>query len=509
MIITNIDLINYRKFDHINIDLVKGINLIEGLNGSGKTTIIESIGVALYGESFSNTSLNNVIKMNTDNCTIKLNIKNLNMYEIVRNINMINNNVNQSLYLNNKSLSPQQLTSDIKLINKKTFFDFCIIKYYDNILENINTISFQENISTMFITWDIKNILTSIKESIKTYNNMKNKYRSNINSYQKENIYIDDLNTNLKESIAAQEKIMKEILQIEDKILILNLEKQKYLTNQNIGINDLENIINIFENFKVSVIDLKEKYKINYIEENLILCDKILNNINILEVNINKLYENSKKNYSSKYLDMVYSENKILKDMEIQIKEKNENEYKLMNINKDINNYYKKIEKYNKNKHELEFLKHELNAISRTTTILNNVHIIINQTWEQIINDLKMNIIDKINLYLTKINLNYSLLLDNNIIKIQSEKSILEINNISAGQIEILNIITKICILEEIKYKDVIIIEDPTSRLDRLGTEKFNILLTLINSKFEQIIITTHSQDNITGISNKISLPYY
>ncbi|MCB1223821.1 MAG: AAA family ATPase, partial [Mesotoga sp.] len=49
MRITSIDLENFRSHSRYSGTFEKGINLILGRNGSGKSSIIEAIGLALFG----------------------------------------------------------------------------------------------------------------------------------------------------------------------------------------------------------------------------------------------------------------------------------------------------------------------------------------------------------------------------------------------------------------------------------------------------------------------------
>src|SRR6266567_3477869 len=48
MRITTIDLENIKSYREARIDLTPGLNAICGLNGAGKTTVLEAIGFALF-----------------------------------------------------------------------------------------------------------------------------------------------------------------------------------------------------------------------------------------------------------------------------------------------------------------------------------------------------------------------------------------------------------------------------------------------------------------------------
>jgi len=58
------------------LELRKGINLVMGVNGSGKTALLESIVVGLYGRPVRNLTKEGVInKVNKDNCNIKVHFR--------------------------------------------------------------------------------------------------------------------------------------------------------------------------------------------------------------------------------------------------------------------------------------------------------------------------------------------------------------------------------------------------------------------------------------------------
>ena len=53
MFIKKIELTNIKAYEHKVIEFSDGVNFISGKNGAGKTTIIESIGYALFGYQYS------------------------------------------------------------------------------------------------------------------------------------------------------------------------------------------------------------------------------------------------------------------------------------------------------------------------------------------------------------------------------------------------------------------------------------------------------------------------
>ena len=52
MIISTLKLTNFRNYSNCYIEFNKGINNITGINGSGKTNVVEAINYLTLGKSF-------------------------------------------------------------------------------------------------------------------------------------------------------------------------------------------------------------------------------------------------------------------------------------------------------------------------------------------------------------------------------------------------------------------------------------------------------------------------
>ena len=61
MPLTKISIKNFRCFTDVEIDLSPGINFFYGPNGSGKTSILESIFIFSSGKSFKSSNLSSLI----------------------------------------------------------------------------------------------------------------------------------------------------------------------------------------------------------------------------------------------------------------------------------------------------------------------------------------------------------------------------------------------------------------------------------------------------------------
>ena len=71
MYVEEVCLTNIRKFNNKKIKLKKGINVIYGNNGSGKTTILEAINITSVGKSFKTNTQKHIIKEGESQYNIK------------------------------------------------------------------------------------------------------------------------------------------------------------------------------------------------------------------------------------------------------------------------------------------------------------------------------------------------------------------------------------------------------------------------------------------------------
>lgn len=72
MYIKSIDLEDYRNYDHIHIDLEKGVNIFYGENAVGKTNILESIYLCSTTKSHRGSKDKEIIKFDKDETHIRL-----------------------------------------------------------------------------------------------------------------------------------------------------------------------------------------------------------------------------------------------------------------------------------------------------------------------------------------------------------------------------------------------------------------------------------------------------
>ena len=121
MLIKEIKLENFRSYDFLELPINKGINLIYGDNGSGKSSIIESINYTLSGKSFRTSETNNLIRQNTDQ------LQALIVFFDGKNIKVTKKTNNTAIITQNKGQKKENYTSLVKkfptcLVENKEFF---------------------------------------------------------------------------------------------------------------------------------------------------------------------------------------------------------------------------------------------------------------------------------------------------------------------------------------------------------------------------------------------------
>lgn len=378
MIIKRLTLTNIKSYEYEVIDFSQGINCILGLNGSGKSTIIESIGIALF--NFIKTkNIGDVLRYNETKGAIEIEFvaENNTTYRIIRNIKkksstvkIIEVNNDTELYSNvadvysfvkkelnvsnNKDFS--KMFGEIIAVPQGSFVSAFLEKpsvrkdTFDKLLEldiykdiNLKLKGLDDCINKNRIS-PLKEEIANIDGKLTNYDSIKNDIKSlekNIKENQNE---LEKNNKLLEESLAIynEQTKLKEELEKEKNSKIINENKIKNLENtiQEIIKNldkskDALSIVNQTKNEYEKY--LKNDKKINELEEDLIKLNQLNETYNSLKIELIKL-ENEYNNLINK-IDKKEAE-KV--DKKKQYFDKNQEEL----LNK--NNVEKNEEKYQK-----------------------------------------------------------------------------------------------------------------------------------------------------------------
>ena len=118
--IKNIKLSAFRCFDSVELDFSKGINFFYGVNGSGKTSILESIFLCGNAKSFKTSKGDSLIKVGKDHFTIQATL-----FEANKLITLTKSSKQRiSININHAKVSAKKLLDCLPIISidSKMFF---------------------------------------------------------------------------------------------------------------------------------------------------------------------------------------------------------------------------------------------------------------------------------------------------------------------------------------------------------------------------------------------------
>lgn len=413
MIIEKITLNNFKSHKATQINFNKGITLILGENGAGKTTILEAISYALFKET--NTKLENLIRkpqnpreqIQTMQVILEFS-HNGTTYQIKRGKKASQNIAELRFKENDKfiirSKGDKNITQDIEKIleiDSKSFLNAVYIRQGEitDLIDKTPShrkefISKLLNIESLQEAWDeiriiiedykeqennnngrlskYNDILKEDKEILENIKNNKNKIESHkkekeqLKTQQKELETQDNKNKEIKEEY---ERLENNIQQQEKYIEQLNQQKERYETQlKTITENEKE-----IEKITKEIKPLPKLKEANEIKQEIDSHKKDLINIekNIKEINDNKIKIENTKEDSEKYKELTDKQEELeeeLKKLKDQENENNKIEYDIENITKQKDVLFKRINKtvdqsnkiFNKNFRSSEEIEQEI-----------------------------------------------------------------------------------------------------------------------------------------------------
>ncbi|MCD6171163.1 MAG: AAA family ATPase [Thermoplasmata archaeon] len=226
MKLISIELHNFRKFQHAEINFPNGIIGIIGSNGAGKSTIIEAIGWAIYGNKASRTQKDQIKRQGaaaSDDCWVRLRFEmNGNSYEILR---ILKANFSDAQAKVNDGIAATTSTGVTKFLEKKigmnydSFYTSIVAKQKElNALSNKTPADRKKNMFKMLK-------IDAIEDAIKRVREDKREKNSVIQHIEK---VLKDVDEIIKEKIrkeAEKENLLISAKKIDEEIS----EKEKIL----------------------------------------------------------------------------------------------------------------------------------------------------------------------------------------------------------------------------------------------------------------------------------------
>lgn len=184
MYINSLKLVNYRNYDELLVEFNKNVNLIIGMNGQGKTNLVEAIGFMSIGRSFRTNKDKELIKFSAENLYCGCNFTRNN---IDKKIEIVVAKDKKGVKVNGVSIkSMQELLGNLNVVifspedlrlvkdgpkERRSFIDkeiSQIMPRYYSLLTNYNKILHQRN--TVLKSYRIdENLLDVYDETMSTY----------------------------------------------------------------------------------------------------------------------------------------------------------------------------------------------------------------------------------------------------------------------------------------------------------------------------------------------------
>lgn len=362
--LNKIKIINFRSISDMEIDFTKGLNVIVGKNGKGKTTIMNSVYTCLYNRQLNGRPASSGIKNGKDKSYIELlftiNNEDYNMQRTIgkkSSVVLYKNGDKLATGANVKKIIDDLIPNDIVKLNMLQQLDIKkLVSNYADVSDFINRITAKQNEN------DEK--LYNLKAKIDDHENKIENIKSSIASIK--NIYESELEkvNNLKNDL-------------------MNIEN----TLNNSSINNKEIIHNKIETINKFNFELKTTYE--NIEKDI--QNKIQSECNIPIQNLKFEIESLNQQYTNETNEI---DKKAISEINKLINDKNEFSYQIKQLNSEIKKYEDLInqkicfvceheindydmEKYNNKilelKNNISHLENNINIINRKIDELKNI----------------------------------------------------------------------------------------------------------------------------------------
>ncbi len=334
--IKEIYLENFKSHKETKLELKKGTNLIIGIMGSGKSSVLDAISYALFGTfpklKSRKIGINNTIKRGKDNAKIKLIFEwKGKEYEIERIIKK--NKTDAKIKENGKILEKgQKLVTE--MVKKILSIDYEL--FSKAIYSEQNAITYFLNLSPGERKNEIDKLLglDQFENARKNLTQIANQIKQILEFYKKQ--YNEGKAKETKEEI---EKITKEINENKEKYGKINQKLEDYKKEEK----------EIYEEYEKMLKNKKEK---EHLERKLLINKTKMEQLNSNEIKKEKILEMKKK-----------LEEEIKKQNEIN-KKKEEIRKKIKNMEMEIWKNEKILEKINDTKKEIKKLE-ELKKVKK------------------------------------------------------------------------------------------------------------------------------------------------
>lgn len=318
MYIENIKIQNFRNYKLLNLNFYKGINIICGNNGQGKTNLLESIYVLGLTKSHKSFIDSNLIKQQEQFCILKGKIK---KEDKSTKLQIYIDNNTKKIKVDN--IEQNKLSNYTSIMNTIIFYP-----------EDLEILKGSPILRRKYINTELSQLYSGYLDTLLDYNKllkMRNDFLKKIKNNYYNQLYLENLNNHyIRKSILLYKMRKKYIEKINENISdifynISGLKNLKIKYKSNIDIDEKDNEI-LYEKIKEkinSVFSLETKLKTTLIGPNRDDLEFYLDDKNLklygsqgqqrmavlaLKLSEIELFKNVKGEYPILLLDDVFSE---------------------------------------------------------------------------------------------------------------------------------------------------------------------------------------------------------
>lgn len=522
MIVKGIRLKNFRKFEDASFTFKPGINLIVGNNASGKTTIVQAIGFAVYGETLTGLNLRQLLRHDAQKLSdfgyVKLYLENSEELWISREIKTVNNTPTQRIFLSGEEVTTSNINAIKKIFpEKELFYELAFIDFQSQNLLDVNRRDFRELLSRHISVWDIQRVLDNSK-SLHVY--LQSREKLHAEKVKETSMVLSEYDSVKGETRRFQnekKELTTELIDIETQIA--TAERAEVMENVKRG-----RILSVVSDLKRNLSDAKKlarrlhgneaalaeindicsregrlqkplteySYKVRLLYEEIHEISELLDSL----VNLKEDFVNELQKRRQDLSDTISLHNTRRRELTVELEQ----------IAQKLTNYKEQMMRLDQTTKLLAEYESDLEKYGAACRVEEKLESLIRSAWRKRFLSFVSNVRDQTNKHLKDMGINMGFQVTDGEMKAIIQGETVHFEALSGGERELLNLLVRIGVLKELGEKSILILEHPAAFVDQERTSKILSFLNSLKKDFAQIFITTVRSDLPLDVENKLTL---